>query len=103
MRIIKVILYYNLKTQKTMSKLTLDQKLEAKLPTGIVCFQYRKTNGEVRYAAGTTDMSLIPAEKQPKTAFKTGAANVTYYDFAKMGVRSLQRANVIRIAATVRK
>ena len=40
------------------SALTIDKKLENKLGTGIVAFNYRKSSGEIRYAAGTTDMSL---------------------------------------------
>jgi len=82
-------------------KPTISEKLEKKLATGIVAFNYKKTDGSVRYAAGTTDLSLIPADKQPKTPFKTGAATIPYYDFVKMSVRSLKRDSVINIRTTV--
>lgn len=86
-----------------MKKLTMDEKLEAKLPTGIVCFNFNKASGEIRYAAGTTDMSLIPSDKQPKTPFKTGQATIAYYDFISQGVRSLKRDSIIQIRTTVKK
>lgn len=85
------------------SKLTNDQKLETKLGSGICAFTYRKSDGTVRYAAGTTDMSLIPAANQPKTPFVTGAKNIAYYDFIKQNVRSLKRDSVIGIRTTITK
>lgn len=86
-----------------MKKQSIDEKLEAKLSSGIICFSYRTVKGEIRYAAGTQDMSLIPTEQKPKTPFKVGGKTIAYYDFAKQGVRSLVRTNVIRIAAAINK
>lgn len=86
-----------------MPKLTIDQKLETKLATGLVCFQFRKkSDNSIRYAAGTTDPSLIPAGAATITN-KVGNKNLTFYDFLKQGIRSLQRDSLIRINATVIK
>ncbi len=84
-------------------KLTSDAKLEKKLSTGIVAFTYRKTDGSIRYAAGTTDLSLVPAVNQPKAPFVTGKATIAYYDFIKMNVRSLKRDSIIAIRTTITK
>lgn len=86
-----------------MKKTTIDEKLETKLASGITCFSYRTVKGEIRYAAGTQDLSLIPDALKPKTPFKVGGKTIAYYDFAKQGVRSLVRTNVVRIAASINK
>jgi hypothetical protein len=88
-----------------MARLTLDKKLESKLPNGIVTFQYRKKDGTIRYAVGTQDLGMIPSANHPKNgaSIKNTVNSISYYDFAKQGLRSLSRANVMRIAATVTK
>lgn len=82
------------------------QKLEEKLSTGIVLFNYRKKNGEVRYAAGTIHSDLIPSAKAPKNAStflhpKTGNAN--YYDLLAGDWRSFNPSELIRINSSVAK
>jgi hypothetical protein len=86
------------------AKLSLDQKLENKLKTGVVCFTFRKKDGTIRYAAGTQDLSIVPVEKHPKKTGNLGTAtNISYYDFCKANFRSLKRSEVIRINSTVTK
>lgn len=88
-----------------MSKLTLPEKLSQKLNSGIVTFSYRKSNGEIRYAAGTTCTALIPTDKQPKgngSSFTTPTTQ-RYYDFVAMNWRSLKKDEILQIRATVFK
>lgn len=81
----------------------LAEKLMAKLPTGVVCFQFKKTNGDIRYAAGTHNPSMMPADKRPKDLTKKHetATNISYFDFVKQDWRSLKKDNIMRIATTI--
>lgn len=85
-----------------MSKPTIDQKLESKLASGLTVFTFRKANGEIRYAAGTTDNSLFDSSVA-NIVNKPGSKTIAFYDFLKKGVRSLKRDSIIRINTTVIK
>lgn len=80
-------------------------KLNAKLATGIVTFTYRKANGEIRYAVGTTIGDLMPADKAPKTSGTPTDTATTqrYYDFISKDWRTVKKDEIIRIATTVVK
>lgn len=80
-------------------------KLNAKLAVGIVTFSYRKKDGSIRYAVGTTVSDLMPADKAPKnsTAPTDTATNQRYYDFISKDWRTVTKADIIRIATTVVK
>lgn len=79
------------------------EKLMAKLPTGVVAFAFKKANGDIRYAAGTHNLSIIPADKQPKNLTKSHETktNISYFDICKQNWRSLKKENIIRIATTI--
>lgn len=80
-------------------------KLNAKLAAGIVTFSYKKKDGSVRYAVGTTVSSLMPADKAPKTAGTATDTPTTqrYYDFMSQDWRTVTKTEVMRIHATVVK
>jgi hypothetical protein len=82
---------------------TLDVELSKKLKTGIVTFEYRKNNGEIRCAVGTHLIDLMPVEKQPKNtnAVHETQNNINYYDFLVKDWRSLKKESVIKVTAAV--
>lgn len=81
------------------------EKLEEKMQSGIVLFNYRKKNGEIRYAAGTINSALIPATSVPKSAVKliNNSGNANYYDFLSGDWRSFKPGELIRIQSSVAK
>lgn len=81
---------------------TLPAKLNEKLQSGIVTFSFKKANGEVRYAVGTTCNDLMPADKVASGATDTPTLQ-KYYDFIKKDWRSVKKDEIIRIATTVIK
>ncbi len=66
--------------------------LKESLPYGYYKFSYKKTNGEIRVAIGTTMTLLIPSAKRPKGIQKEepNYATVAYYDFEKEEWRSFR-------------
>lgn len=78
------------------------KELTKNLSKGIVCFEYEKSNGEVRKALGTTNLKLIPEESHPKTTVTVDDETATfpYYDFGKKGWRSVKADKVKSIIAT---
>ncbi len=76
------------------------EQLKENLSKGIVCFEYEKSNGEVRKAIGTANLSFIPEQSHPKTAVEEKGSSFPYYDFAKKDWRSVKSTNVKSIIAT---
>ena len=72
-----------------------------KLSTGVWRFSYYKTNGSIREAVGTLDMSRIPEDKRPKGDMSDGAARepsvntFPYYDLDAAAWRSFRLDNFI--------
>ena len=72
-----------------------------KLSTGVWRFSYYKTDGSIREAVGTLDMSRIPEDKRPKGDMSDGAARepsvntFPYYDLDAAGWRSFRLDNFI--------
>ena len=66
-----------------------------KLRTGVYRFSYFKTDGSIREATGTLDMSLIPAEHQPKGVGTPAIGTVPYFDLEKQEWRSFRLDNFI--------
>jgi hypothetical protein len=72
------------------------QTLGERLRNGAVKFYFRKTNGDLRIALGTKDLTRIPSTGQPKG----GAAPVgvtTFYDLEKSAWRSVSHTQEIWI------
>ena len=57
------------------------------LATEIVTFYYRKKNGKLRKAVGTTCLDLVPTDFLP-------AGYVNYYDFTVCGWRTVRLQHV---------
>ena len=72
-----------------------------KLQSGTYRFTYFKTDGSIRDAVGTLDMSRIPEDKRPKGDMSDGAARepnpdvFPYYDLNAGGWRSFRLDNFI--------
>lgn len=68
------------------------KKFKHTLNNGIIIFMYKKKNGEIRKAIGTTHPSIIPASinnKKYKESFHGKISNlINYYDIEKKGWRS---------------
>ncbi len=76
-------------------------KLRKRLKLSVVKFSFKKKNGDIRYATGTTNTELLnivfglnlsPYEPETK---KDGIT--TYYDIEKRNWRSLRDENLIEI------
>ena len=83
-----------------MKKATSIQKWQEEfrllLATEIVTFYYRKKNGKLRKAVGTTCLDLIPTDFLPKGvgAPVRPAGYVNYYDFTVCGWRTVRLQHV---------
>ena len=79
-------------------------KLSKNLTNGVVTFFYRKKNGEVRSAVGTTNLSLVPKESQPKMKNSVTLSGTVqkYFDFTVNDWRSVKTENITWIGAAVK-
>ena len=90
------------KTKKTEVEKNAS-KLSKNLTNGIVTFFYRKKDGQIRSAVGTTNLSLIPKESIPSTSGITLTNNVQkYFDFTVNAWRSVKIENITFIGAAVK-
>lgn len=77
-----------------MSAQISHSELKDRLRHGVIKFRYRKTNGEIRTALGTLDLSKVPQSGQPKGG--QGPANATsYYDIEKGWWRSISESQEV--------
>jgi len=69
-------------------------RVKAQLSKGLTFFVFQKVNGEIREAAGTTNMDLIPTKFHPKG---TGSItkNVAYFDLEVLAWRSFRKEMLI--------
>ena len=80
-----------------MKNMTTATNIVEQLNEGATDFQFRKIDGTVRTARGTTKLDLIPADQRPSgeiTNPETSAV-VTFYDLNAKGWRSFRRDSVI--------
>lgn len=63
--------------------------LRARLRTGIVHFAFKKLDGDLRAAVGTTNLSSIPSELHPKGRRESSPRAVVFFDIEKREWRSL--------------
>lgn len=73
--------------------------LRSRLASGSVQFTFRKIDGTMRPATGTTVLELIPADHRPKGIIikPRNEDIVTYYDLERMAWRSCRSAEVVSI------
>lgn len=77
---------------------TLNETLRRLLATNIVCFTYKKVNGEIRHAKGTRNLTLARAHTGESIPTPTGYEQPnSYYDVESLGWRSYRPENLISI------
>ncbi len=70
--------------------------LVTKLNEGKVDFKFRKSDGSIREATGTTKVDLIPVAKRPATmADNASTPTIVYFDLSANDWRSLRRDSLI--------
>jgi hypothetical protein len=72
--------------------------LRNRLRNGVVQFAFKKLDGSLRTAIGTTNLSTIPSEHHPKGSRESSPRVVVFFDVEKREWRSLStRAEVFAI------
>lgn len=72
-------------------------ELKKRLKDGEVSFTYRKKDGSLRTARGTTKMDSVPEEHQPKGGYSSPDNVCRYYDINSEGWRSFLNENLVSI------
>jgi hypothetical protein len=72
-------------------------ELQKKLKRGKVTFFFKKKDGTLRMAIGTTQLRFVPAEKHPKGLREPSPLVVTYFDILKKDWRSVSISEEIFI------
>lgn len=77
----------------------ISETLKTSLKTGIVCFSYKKKNGEWREAIGTRVLPYIDdiGGAMPNGRGQAHPAFIPYYDIVAQGWRSCKADSVIAI------
>jgi hypothetical protein len=80
----------------------MEKNIRKRLQLSVVKFAYKKKNGEVRYATGTTNIPLLNElfnlnieEKEQVGQQRNGTT--PYYDLAKKGWRCFKDENFIEV------
>ena len=68
------------------------------LTEGTVQFAFKKQNGDLRTAVGTTTLSSIPVENHPTGAREPATGVVTYFDLEKSAWRNVSETTEIFLA-----
>ena len=69
--------------------------LRSKLREGIIQFAFKKLDGTLRTAVGTTNMTSIPIDHHPKGTGVTSEKSVRFYDVEKREWRSVSATQEI--------
>lgn len=72
-------------------------KVKVALAKGVVKFAFRKKDGSVREAEGTTNLNTIPVEKHPKEGKASSPKVITFFDTLKQEWRSFKPETIISI------
>ena len=73
-------------------------ELRALLRCRVVQFAFKKKDGTLRTALGTTNLSSIPAERHPLGVRESSPSVVTFFDMEKRQWRSVSVRNEIFLA-----
>ena len=73
-------------------------KLRSLLNEGTVQFAFKKINGDLRTAVGTTALESIPVESHPNGNGSSPASVVTFFDISKSEWRSVSTSREIFLA-----
>ena len=82
---------------------SLVETLRTLLKNNVVCFTYKKVNGEIRVARGTRNLSIASALGYSVPSPKNGEQPYSYYDLDCEGWRSYRPENLISIDGIVEK
>lgn len=74
---------------------TTPEELKRKLQHGPVRFAFKKTDGALRIAYGTLDLSKIPADHHPKSGKPAPDTIIPFYDLEKFCWRSVSTSQLI--------
>jgi len=74
------------------------EDLRAKLNEGTVQFAFKKLDGTLRTAVGTTSLESIPLENHPSGNGQSPASVVVYFDMGKNAWRSVSTSQEIFLA-----
>ena len=69
--------------------------LREALNKGTIQFAFRKKDGNLRIALGTTNMELVPVDDHPKGTGKSSSKQVPYFDLKKNSWRSVSAVEPI--------
>ena len=69
--------------------------IKERLSKGVIKFKFKKLNGEIREAVGTTNLDKIPSEKHPTTNRTYSNDTIRYFDLIKNEWRSFKILNFI--------
>jgi hypothetical protein len=72
-------------------------ELRSRLREGVVQFAFKKIDGSLRTAVGTTQLSSIPAEHWPKGSRESSPLQVPYWDVEKGEWRSVSTSREVFI------
>ena len=73
-------------------------ELRSKLNEGTVQFAFKKLDGTLRTAVGTTALESIPVENHPSGEGHSSPASVRYFDLSKNAWRSVSVTQEIFLA-----
>lgn len=74
------------------------ERLRSKLREGVVHFAFKKLDGTLRTAFGTTQLTIIPIDKHPTGARESSPRVVVFFDTEKREWRSVSVTQEIFIA-----
>ena len=63
--------------------------LRARLRSGVVQFAFKKLDGTIRTAVGTTNLTSIPVDHHPKGVKESSPRQVCFFDLEKGSWRSV--------------
>jgi hypothetical protein len=71
--------------------------LRARLRSGVVQFAFKKLDGTLRTAVGTTNLATIPTEHHPKGTGNPSERSVRFFDIEKREWRSVSAQQEIYV------
>ena len=74
------------------------EELRSRLNEGTVQFAFKKLDGTLRTAVGTTNLSTVPLEHHPSGNGHSSPASVRYFDIGKNAWRSVSITQEIFLA-----
>lgn len=80
-----------------MAKALMIESVKRQMRQGIAHFVYRKKNGEIREAFGTTNPAVVAKHTNGNGVTKEMYTNTAYFDIEKGGWRSFRWESIIKV------